>query len=675
MVTGRRLHAFRGGVVGICLLFLLLIIGVGSAAGVGYVTITWNDNNNALSTRPSSVTVYSVLVQATSAGFQILSNKGGCNATAEKSWGCRTSTKELGQSIGSYAYFVSSNPATWVSPGVTISGYTVDVSYSNGDAYITASLSTKTVAATGSWSDSSNKFSTRPSSVTFNAYLGSSTTSSGSCTANSSNSWKCNITGLYSSQTYTIKGSAATGYTSNTPSVEVSATSATVTYTMSTKTVAVTDSFSDQNNKFSTRPSGNVTLTAYLGTTSVGSCAAAVGASCNITGLASSKAYTIKGSAVTGYTSNEPSVAASATSATVTYTMSTKTVSVTDSFSDQNNKFSTRPSGNVTLTAYLGTTSVGSCAAAVGSSCNITSLASSKAYTIKGSAVTGYTSNEPSVAASATSATVTYTMSTKTVTVTDSFSDQNNKFSTRPSGNVTLTAYLDSTSVGSCSAAVGSSCNITSLASSKAYTIRGSTITGYTSDEPSVAASATTAAVTYTLSTKNINVTAAWDDNNNVSLRPDSVTFDAYIGDASESIGDCTTTASVAWQCDISGLAKVNAAGNAISYTIRERSVPSTYTSDYAVVSTENGITAVITNSLSSIDIQVRKIWNDSDNLDGYRPSSVCIRLFDGGNYTDYQVSLTGSGNTWTHTFSSVPASENYTVVETDVCPTPTPTP
>ena len=170
-------------------------------------------------------------------------------------------------------------------------------------------------------------------------------------------------------------------------------------------------------------------------------------------------------------------------------------------------------------------------------------------------------------------------------------------------------------------------------------------------------------------------MTAAWDDNNNVSLRPDSVTFDAYIGDASESIGDCTTTASVAWQCDISGLAKVNAAGNAISYTIRERSVPSTYTSDYAVVSTENGITAVITNSLSSIDIQVRKIWNDSDNLDGYRPSSVCIRLFDGGNYTDYQVSLTGSGNTWTHTFSSVPASENYTVVETDVCPTPTPTP
>ena len=84
-----------------------------------------------------------MLVQATSAGFQILSNKGGCNATAEKSWGCRTSTKELGQSIGSYAYFVSSNPATWVSPGVTISGYTVDVSYSNGDAYITASLSTK----------------------------------------------------------------------------------------------------------------------------------------------------------------------------------------------------------------------------------------------------------------------------------------------------------------------------------------------------------------------------------------------------------------------------------------------------------------------------------------------------------------------------------------------------
>ncbi|MBQ6504254.1 MAG: Cna B-type domain-containing protein [Flexilinea sp.] len=644
-------------------LFHCKIVSATTYYGNLNIQVIWDDSNNQYGLRPSSIT------------YSTGGGKYSCTVNESNSWKCSMyvirETSDMNGYQETQRYSFSPNTpsgytASWT-PGYFSMYPNTVYNVKTGTVKITFSLSTETksIAVTGAWSDNSNKFSTRPSSITFNAYSGSSTTSAGSCTANSSGSWKCSISGLLAVATYTIKETAPTGYTVNTATVAsgTSNTTATITNTMSTKTVTVTDSFSDQDNKFSTRPSGNVTLTAYLGTTSVGSCAAAVGGSCNITSLANSKAYTIKGSAVTGYTTNEPSVATSATSATVTYTMSTKTVSVTDSFSDQDNKFSTRPSGNVTLTAYLGTTSVGSCSAAVGSSCNITSLASSKAYTIKGSAVTGYSSNEPSVAASATSATVTYTMSTKTVAVTDSFSDQNNKFSTRPSGNVTLTAYLGTTSVGSCAAAVGSSCNITSLASSKAYTVKGSAVTGYTSNEPSVADSATSATVTYTMSTKTITITTLWDDNENFENRPSSITVDAYIGNGTTTVGSCTATAAESWTCSISDLAAKDASGADMSYTVKAQNIPN-YRS--TPVSTA-GSNVSITNALALTNVVVRKIWIDNLNSDNYRPTSVCLQLYDNGTPTQYLITLTGTGDEWSYTFQDVPASANYSIVENGV--------
>ena len=73
--------------------------------------------------------------------------------------------------------------------------------------------------------------------------------------------------------------------------------------------------------------------------------------------------------------------------------------------------------------------------------------------------------------------------------------------------------------------------------------------------------------------------------------------------------------------------------------------------------------------------VVTNKTWNDDDDRDRARPSSVCLQLYDNGTPTQYLITLTGTGDEWTYTFQDVPVSENYTVVETEVCTTPTPTP
>ncbi|MBQ6517154.1 MAG: Cna B-type domain-containing protein, partial [Anaerolineaceae bacterium] len=121
---------------------------------------------------------------------------------------------------------------------------------------------TENLTITKSFSDQNNRFSTRPSSVVFDAFPGNSTTSSGSCTASSSNNWKCVIEDLLAYDTsgntisYTVKErNTPKAYTSNMPTVVIAnVKTAAVTNTLVTKSITVNKQFLDRENTFGTRP-------------------------------------------------------------------------------------------------------------------------------------------------------------------------------------------------------------------------------------------------------------------------------------------------------------------------------------------------------------------------------------------------------------------------------------
>ena len=201
--------------------------------------------------------------------------------------------------------------------------------------------------------------------------------------------------------------------------------------------------------------------------------------------------------------------------------------------------------------------------------------------------------------------------------------------------------------------------------------------------------------------TKNITVKKIWDDENNESKRPQSITFDAYDNDSYTTvIGSCTADASTSWECTIENLPairdyKYDVKGSEAhhyyeqSYYIKERTVNgyesepvaapgfnecfgceinpysnTRYDTSYYIGDTSATITNTLV-GLSTMSISIQKIWQDDGDRDHYRPSAICVRLLDNGEQTEYRTELSGSGNVWEYTFQDVPISDNYTIEET----------
>ena len=68
----------------------------------------------------------------------------------------------------------------------------------------------------------------------------------------------------------------------------------------------------------------------------------------------------------------------------------------------------------------------------------------------------------------------------------------------------------------------------------------------------------------------------------------------------------------------------------------------------------------------NTMNIPVKKVWNDSNNQDGKRPSSVTVTLYSGNTSTGKTLVLNNSNN-WSGTFTGVDEATNYTVKENTV--------
>lgn len=150
-----------------------------------------------------------------------------------------------------------------------------------------------------------------------------------------------------------------------------------------------------------------------------------------------------------------------------------------------------------------------------------------------------------------------------------------------------------------------------------------------------------------------------WDDNNDADrMRPDSITI-RLKADGIEKDSK-TVTASDGWAWSFGDLPQY-ASGREIVYTITEDTVAE-YTAEVHGFNVTNRYTP------GKTQVTVTKVWDDDDDRDGIRPSSVRIKLLANGEATEQTVTLSASNN-WTDTFTDLPVKQdgvqiNYTVEE-----------
>ena len=204
------------------------------------------------------------------------------------------------------------------------------------------------------------------------------------------------------------------------------------------------------------------------------------------------------------------------------------------------------------------------------------------------------------------------------------------------------------------------------------YTVKEiETIDGYTSKTTGSMADGYTITNTHTPETINIPIKKVWEDNNNQDgIRPKNITITLF-ADGEEVEGKKVQIKGDEneWTYTYENLPKY-ANGVEITYTINETGVPQGYdsskTGDMA-----NGFTITNTHTPEVRDISVKKVWVDSDNQDGIRPTSIELILKANGTEKQRHT-LEGNGNEWTYTFTNLPKYENgteitYTVEESGV--------
>ena len=150
------------------------------------------------------------------------------------------------------------------------------------------------------------------------------------------------------------------------------------------------------------------------------------------------------------------------------------------------------------------------------------------------------------------------------------------------------------------------------------------------------------------------------DDHNRDGIRPSSVTI-RLLADG-QPTGRQTTASAPDWSWEFTDVLKKNK-GNDITYTVTEDEVPGydTKVGGYIVINTHKP---------EQITISGSKTWNDENDSDGIRPSSVTIQLLKNG--YPYLNSVTASAPDWSWEFTNLPKNENgsaiqYTIMEVEV--------
>ena len=170
----------------------------------------------------------------------------------------------------------------------------------------------------------------------------------------------------------------------------------------------------------------------------------------------------------------------------------------------------------------------------------------------------------------------------------------------------------------------------------------------------------------------NVSVKKVWEDNNNQDgKRLTDITIQ-LLANGTEVEGKTTTlNENNNWNYTFRNLPK-KSGGTSINYTVKEIETIDGYTSK-TTGSMADGYTITNTHTPETINIPIKKVWEDNNNQDGIRPKNITITLFaDGEEVEGKKVQIKGDENEWTYTYENLPKYANgveiiYTINETGV--------
>ena len=167
--------------------------------------------------------------------------------------------------------------------------------------------------------------------------------------------------------------------------------------------------------------------------------------------------------------------------------------------------------------------------------------------------------------------------------------------------------------------------------------------------------------------TTEVSASKSWlDADDKDGVRPESVIFELYRDGEYVGFHTVMPSSDGVWETTFTELPKADADGREYVYTVKERDVKG-YTSDVEGDAVEGF--SVFNTRVTSVD--VTKKWDDNDNADGKRPTSVTVDLLCDGEKVDSAAIEADENGDWSHTFTNLtkydPEDSHeyaYTVVE-----------
>lgn len=529
-----------------------------------------------------------------------------------------------------------------------VSGYTSKV-----DGYnITNSYTPETVKISGQkvWDDAENQDGKRPASVKVKILNGDTVVDEQNVT--SANEWKYESKALpkYAAGqeiTYTVSEEAVPGYTSKVDGYNI-----TNSYTPETTTVSGSKTWEDGDNQDGKRPASiTVNLLAdgqKVNTQTVGE---AEGWSYNFTGLPVYKngqriTYTVTEEAVPGYSTN-----LNGYNITNSYTPEKTEITASKTWNDSDNQDGKRPTKiSIKLMKTVGGVKTEVASKEVTAADQWQTKFENLPVYENGQKI-DYSIEEDDVAG--------YTKEIKDFTVTNSYTpemikisgqkvwdDANNQDGKRPA-SVKVKVKNGDTVVDELEVTAANDWKFESKALPKyaagqeiAYTVTEEAVADYQTKIDKF-----TITNSYTPQSTEYAVTKVWDDaDNQDGKRPASITVQLYRsvnGEEPVAVAGKTLTltannevAADTWKASFTNLPQFDK-GQEITYSVKEDDATVAALKEKGYSPKVEGQTITNSHTPEQVKVSGQKVWDDADDQDGKRPTSITVKVMDGSTIVD----------------------------------------
>ncbi len=295
------------------------------------------------------------------------------------------------------------------------------------------------------------------------------------------------------------------------------------------------------------------------------------------------------------------------------------------------------------------------------------------AYTIEEVKVDGYTTEVTGSADKGYTIKNTHKPATTEISVSKTWDDKDDQDGKRPK-DVTVKLLADKEDTGKTltlnpnNSWTGSFTDLAKYASGKEieYTVEEETVAGYTAKVTGTAADGYVITNSHTPETISVSGSKTWDDSDNQDgKRPEKIVIHLLADGEETASQEVTADEQGNWSWTFKNQPKYNA-GKEITYRITEESIEG-YTQEYS----EDLLSVTNTYDPEKTSITVVKVWEDSNNQDGIRPTDVTVKLLADGEDTGKTATL-NEKDSWSTTFQDLAKYAGgkeiaYTVKEVEV--------